>query len=99
MNIGKRIRQLRSQRGLSQAAVERRTGLLRSYISRVEHGHTVPSPETLERLAKALGVPVGQLLNARDRMALKTSKGRPKSQMSDDARLVFGTLAEDFSKL
>jgi len=47
--------------GLSQGDIERRTGLLRSYITRVEHGHTVPSLETLERLAAALDVPLYQL--------------------------------------
>ncbi len=34
---------------------------MRCYISRVEHGHTVPSVETLERFAAALGVPLYQL--------------------------------------
>ena len=35
--------------------------MLRGYISRVEHGHTVPSLETLERFAGALGVPLYEL--------------------------------------
>jgi transcriptional regulator with XRE-family HTH domain len=61
MFIGAWIRQLREQRGLSQADVERVTGLLRGYISRVENGRTVPSLETLERLAAALDVPLYQL--------------------------------------
>ena len=61
MIIGKRIRQLREERKLSQGDVEGATGLLRCYISRVENGHTVPSLETLERFAAALGVPLYQL--------------------------------------
>jgi transcriptional regulator with XRE-family HTH domain len=61
MIIGKRLRQLREERGLSQGAIENRTGLLRCYISRVENGHTVPSLETLERLAYALQIPLYQL--------------------------------------
>jgi len=59
--IGSRIKQLREQRGLSQGDIEAVSGMLRAYISRVEHGHTVPSLETLERFAAALDVPLYQL--------------------------------------
>ena len=61
MEIGKRLSALRAAKNLSQGDVEKRTGLLRCYISRVENGHTVPSLETLERLAAALEVEVYQL--------------------------------------
>lgn len=61
MVIGKRLRKLREDKTLSQGDIEKRTGLLRCYISRVENGHTVPSLETLERLAAALEVPLFQL--------------------------------------
>jgi transcriptional regulator with XRE-family HTH domain len=57
MLIGERLRALREQKELSQGDIERRTGLLRCYISRVENGHTVPAVETLEKLARALEVP------------------------------------------
>jgi transcriptional regulator with XRE-family HTH domain len=59
--IGGRLRTLREQRGLSQGDLEKASGLLRCYISRVEHGHTVPSLETLEKFATAFGVPLYQL--------------------------------------
>lgn len=61
MVIGDRIRALREQKGFSQGQVEKRTGLLRCYISRVENGHTVPSIETVEKLARALEVPLYQI--------------------------------------
>src|SRR5215831_3738400 len=61
MVIGRRLRQLREEKTLSQGDIEKRTGLLRCYISRVENGHTVPSLETLERLASALEIPLYQL--------------------------------------
>jgi transcriptional regulator with XRE-family HTH domain len=61
MIIGERLRQLREAKGFSQGDVEHATGLLRCYISRVEHGHTVPSLETLERFSAALDVPLYQL--------------------------------------
>jgi DNA-binding XRE family transcriptional regulator len=58
MLIGKRIRQMRERKGLSQGDIEAVSGMLRAYISRVEHGHTVPSLETMERFAAALDVPL-----------------------------------------
>ncbi|MCL5006124.1 MAG: helix-turn-helix transcriptional regulator [Acidobacteria bacterium] len=58
MIIGSRLRKLREERNLSQGDIEKRTGLLRCYISRVENGHTVPSLETMERLAAALEIPL-----------------------------------------
>lgn len=61
MLIGQRIRQLREHKNLSQGDIEKASGLLRCYISRVEHGHTVPSLETLERFAAALDVPLFRL--------------------------------------
>ena len=61
MIISDRLRQLREDKKLSQGDIEKRTGLLRCYISRVENGHTVPAIETLEKLARALEVPMYQL--------------------------------------
>jgi len=61
MIIGTRLKKLREERNLSQGDIEKRTGLLRCYISRVENGHTVPSLETLERLAASLELPLYQL--------------------------------------
>jgi transcriptional regulator with XRE-family HTH domain len=60
MVIGDRLRALREEKSLSQGDIEKRTGLLRCYISRVENGHTVPAIETLEKMARALEVPLYQ---------------------------------------
>ena len=60
MLMGNRLRILRETKQLSQGEVEKRSGLLRTYISRVENGHTIPSVETLEKLARALDVPLYQ---------------------------------------
>jgi transcriptional regulator with XRE-family HTH domain len=60
MNIGETIRNFRLQKGMSQGDIEKRTGLLRCYLSRVENGHTVPSLVTLAKIASSLGVPLGQ---------------------------------------
>jgi transcriptional regulator with XRE-family HTH domain len=61
MIIGDRLRALREGKKLSQGDIEKRTGLLRCYISRVENGHTVPAVETLEKMARALEIPIYQL--------------------------------------
>jgi transcriptional regulator with XRE-family HTH domain len=61
MIIGDRLRTLREQKKLSQGDIEKRSGLLRAYLSRVENGYTIPTIETLEKWAKALGVPMYQL--------------------------------------
>lgn len=61
MIIGDRLRALRDAKQLSQGDIEKRTGLFRCYISRVENGHTVPAIETLEKMARALEVPMYKL--------------------------------------
>ncbi len=67
MLIGDRLRALREAKKLSQGEIEERSGLKRSYISRVENGHTVPSVETLEKWARALKVPLYQLFYEGDK--------------------------------
>lgn len=58
MEIGRKLKKLREDKNLSQGDVEKKTGLLRCYTSRVENGYTVPSVETLEKYARALEVPL-----------------------------------------
>ena len=62
MIVGERLRILRESKNLSQGDIQKRTGLMRCYISRVENGHTVPAVETLEKFARALEVPLYQLM-------------------------------------
>jgi DNA-binding XRE family transcriptional regulator len=67
MVIGHRLRELREEKKLSQGDIEKSTGLLHCYISRVENGHTVPAIETLEKLARALETPMYQLFHDGDK--------------------------------
>ena len=60
MQIGTTIRTHRLEKGLSQGDIEKKTGLLRCYLSRVENGHTVPSLDTLSKIAMALDMPISQ---------------------------------------
>ena len=62
MDVGRRITFLREEKKFSQEDIEQRTGLLRSYISRVENGHCVPAIETLEKIARALEMPLYQMM-------------------------------------
>jgi len=66
MMIGHKLRELREQKGLSQGDIEKATGLLRCYTSRVENGHTVPSLGTLEKYAGALDVKLYELFYVGD---------------------------------
>jgi transcriptional regulator with XRE-family HTH domain len=63
IKIGVTIRGFRLQKGMSQGDIEKRTGLLRCYLSRVENGHTVPSLETLQKIAGALDLPLSQFFS------------------------------------
>ncbi len=58
MKIGRKLRELRVAENLSQGDIEKRTGLLRAYTSRVENGHVSPSIATLEKYAAVFDVPL-----------------------------------------
>ena len=80
MNIGETIRNYRLQKGMSQGDIEKRTGLLRCYLSRVENGHTIPSLDTLAKIATAMELPLSQFFS--DTGHTNGSKGLP--QLSED---------------
>ena len=102
MEIGAKLRELREAKNLSQGDVEKRTGLLRCYTSRVENGYTVPTIETLEKYASALEVPIYRFFT--DEVTVKV----PKLPRSDDSSLwgsrgkergAFQTLAKALSRM
>jgi transcriptional regulator with XRE-family HTH domain len=100
MDVGTRLKQFRELKGLSQGKIEGRTGLLRCYVSQVENGHTVPSLETLEKFARALEMPLYQLLYEGE----KPPKS-PKAQEIDDwasrgkGRRIFSKLQNALQKM
>jgi transcriptional regulator with XRE-family HTH domain len=85
MFIGQRVKRLREHKGLSQGDLERLSGMLRTYISRVENGHSVPSLDTLERFATALNVPLYQFF-----CETEGSTQTPNLPPRDGAREKFG---------
>jgi len=79
MIVGERLRLLRESKNLSQGDIQKRTGLMRCYISRVENGHTVPSLDTLAKIAHALDLPIAQFF-ASDTLARQMNA----QNLSDD---------------
>ena len=61
-NIAMRIKILRERQKISQEELAARSGISRGYLARLETGRHDPTITTLEKLAKALKVPVGKLL-------------------------------------
>lgn len=65
MSIGTRIIQLRNEKGMTQQELSDRTGLAASYVSRIENRRLEPRPQTLRKIASALGVTVSEIFQER----------------------------------
>ena len=91
MLICDRLRSIREEKNLSQGDIEKRTGLLRCYVSRVENGHTVPAVETIEKFARALEVPIYQLFYDGDKPP--ELPNLPKRRTAAD--IAWGTTGKD----
>ena len=81
MQIGAKLRELRIAKNLSQGDIQKRTGLLRTYTSRVENGYTVPSIGNLEKYATALEVPLYRFFTDDESVA------KPKLPRRNDSSL------------
>jgi transcriptional regulator with XRE-family HTH domain len=111
MNIGTTIRGYRLQKGMSQGDIEKKTGLLRCYLSRVENGHTVPSLETLQKIARALdlqlseffaeevvGKDMGGLNLNEEEIRFLTQVQRYSSHLSDSDRRLLLAMVRKFAQ-
>ena len=111
MNIGSTIRAYRLQKGMSQGDIEKRTGLLRCYLSRVENGHTVPSLETLQKIAYALDLQLAQFFSdeavSREMSSLRLSEDeirfltqiqRYASRLSENDRKLLLAMVRKFAQ-
>jgi transcriptional regulator with XRE-family HTH domain len=94
MEIGRRIRELREARNLSQGDIEKRTGLIRCYTSRVENGYTVPTIGTLEAYAKALEIPLYRFFYDG-----KEPPKKPALPSAEDAQLLWGSSGNERHEL
>jgi transcriptional regulator with XRE-family HTH domain len=93
MQIGQRLRDLREGKNFSQGDIEKSTGLLRCYVSRVENGHTIPSVETLEKWARALDMPLYKV------MYDGTEPPKPRKFASESDRSLWGNSRKEASEL
>jgi transcriptional regulator with XRE-family HTH domain len=62
LKIGKRVRNLRTDRGWSQEELADRSGVNRSYMSRVELGKSDVSLSVLHKIARTLGISLAEML-------------------------------------
>jgi transcriptional regulator with XRE-family HTH domain len=101
MVIGERLKELREQKKMSQGDVEKHTGLLRCYISRVENGHTIPSVATLEKMARALEIPMYRLFTdeAHVRMPDIPSRRTPSRAVSTKQDREIQAFAKLFARM
>ena len=77
--IGDRLRAFRKERKLSQADIAKKTGLLRCNVGRLETGQAVPKIETLEKIVRALEIPMYQLFYASEKPSKVTNIPKRKS--------------------
>ncbi|MGD0796366.1 MAG: helix-turn-helix transcriptional regulator [Acidobacteriaceae bacterium] len=111
MSIGSTIRSYRLQKGMSQGDIEKRTGLLRCYLSRVENGHTVPSLETLQKIAQALELQLAQFFSdqvvsqemstlrlSEEEIRFLTQIQRYSSRLSDNDRKLLLAMVRKFAQ-
>jgi transcriptional regulator with XRE-family HTH domain len=93
MQIGQRLKTLRDERNFSQGDIEKATGLLRCYVSRVENGHTVPNVETLEKWARALDMPLYKVMYEGD------EPPKPRKLVGEGDKGLWGRAKKEASEL
>jgi transcriptional regulator with XRE-family HTH domain len=67
MDIGKRLKEYRKKRGLSQKKLSYQTGISQSFISSIEANKQSPTITTLERLCEVLGITMAEFFSKRSR--------------------------------
>lgn len=75
--VGECVRELRAQQGLSLRTLAARAGFSPSFVSQVERGQASPSIASLERLAQALGVALGDFFRPRTMAVVTRAGDRP----------------------
>jgi len=86
MLIGQRLRRLRLAQDLSLGDIQVRVGLLRTYVSRVERGRTIPTLDTLEKLAFALRLPLYRLFVDGEQSKGNGAQTHPRQARANSSR-------------
>ncbi|MBF0278851.1 MAG: cupin domain-containing protein [SAR324 cluster bacterium] len=76
--IGARVQELREDQGLKLKELSEITGLSSSFLSRMEHGATVPSIQTLQIISDSLKVDIGYLFKEEEKKYVITYQGSRK---------------------
>lgn len=95
-NVGRRLRDLRKRRGLTQRALARACELSANAIGLIERGETSPSVSTLHRLALALEVPIAELFVETAEQTVVLTKASLRSRAHRD-QIQMENLAEGLS--
>lgn len=78
--FGQQVKQLREAREMSQEELAYRADLSSSHISRTERGAQSPSLMVIHKIAKALGIPISELMrHVEESMPAETRRGRGRS--------------------
>ncbi|MCC5974209.1 MAG: helix-turn-helix transcriptional regulator [Rubellimicrobium sp.] len=96
--LGVRVKQLRTERGWTQARLADLSGLSHSALSKVENGHLSPTFETLLRIAEGLEIDLSRLLATSGPSARRTRRAVTRSgqgERHDSANYVYETLADE----
>jgi len=94
LTIGRRLRELREQRHLTQQDMAGRAGVPRTYISRIENARLLPGPMMLNRIAGALDVAILELLPSN-----RNGNGNGNGHLSAEDASFWTELVEHFSQL
>ena len=62
VKLGKNLKRIRMEKGISQGEIARTLKVGRSFITNIENGKTNPTLDTIAKIAKAIGVSVGELM-------------------------------------
>lgn len=60
--LGKNLKRIRTAKGISQGEISRKLEVDKSFVSNIENGKTNPTLATITKIAKAIGVSVGELM-------------------------------------
>ncbi len=97
VELAQRIRTLRLDQRLTLEQVASRTGLTRSWLSKVENFRVTPSLPALGQIAEALGVTVSQLVEGLDRkpnlIVTRKHERRIVERDRDTSNIVYESLA------
>jgi transcriptional regulator with XRE-family HTH domain len=96
--VGRRVREIRKRRGLTQSTLGERAGITPDYLGRIERGRGAATLETLGRIAAALSTPLRQLLDVEEIASasreeiLKSIQSTLRKKGTEELRKIYAVL-------